>query len=98
MSLHLCTAGKAGLVLSQGISGSIPLEAENTESLSHAYLCRKAPLEVLVENWLTSSVEDRESFLSPDNMCCTEVSSSCSTEIADSLYLKRFSQGISRVS
>ena len=31
------TAGKPGLLLSQGISGSIPLEAENTESLSHTY-------------------------------------------------------------
>ena len=60
MSLHLCTAGKAGLVLSQGISGSIPLEAENTESLSHAYVRGKAPLEVLVESWLTSSIIDTE--------------------------------------
>ena len=62
MSLHLCTAGKAGLLLCQGISGSIPLEAENTESLSYTYFCGKAPVEVLVESWLTSSVEDRESF------------------------------------
>ena len=31
------TAGKPGLILSQDISGSIPLEAENTESLSHTY-------------------------------------------------------------
>ena len=30
-------AGNPGLLLSQGISGSIPLEAENTESLSHTY-------------------------------------------------------------
>ena len=35
--LHLCTEGKDSLVLSQGISGSIPLEAENAESLSHTY-------------------------------------------------------------
>ena len=35
--LHLCTAGKDSLLLSQGISGSIPLEAENTELLSHTY-------------------------------------------------------------
>ena len=45
--------GKAGLLLSQGISGSIPLEAENTESLSHTYFCGKAPLEVPVESCLT---------------------------------------------
>ena len=30
-------AEEPGLLLSQGISGSIPLEAENTESLSHTY-------------------------------------------------------------
>ena len=60
MSLHLRTAGKAGLLFSQGISGSIPLEAEYTESLSHTYFWGKALLEVLVESWLTSSVEDRE--------------------------------------
>ena len=29
--------GNPGLLLSQGISGSIPLETENTESLSHTY-------------------------------------------------------------
>ena len=33
----LCTAGKASLLLSQGILGCIPLESENTESLSHTY-------------------------------------------------------------
>ena len=51
-----------------------------------------------MESWLTSSVEDRESFSSPDDMGYTEVFSSCSTEIDDPLYLRRFSQGISRVS
>ena len=71
------------------------LEAENTESLSHTYFLGKAPLEVLVESWFTSSVEDRESFSSPDVMGCTEDSSSCSTEI-DDLYLRRLSQGVSR--
>ena len=49
-------------------------------------------------NWLTFSVKDRESFWSPDDMGCTEVSSSCSNEIDDPLYLRRFSQGISQVS
>ena len=84
--------------MSQGISGSIPLEAENTDSLSHTYFCWKVPLEVLVENWLTSSVEDRESFSTQDDIACTELSSSFSTEIDDPLYLRRLSQGISRVS
>ena len=50
-----------------------------------------------MESWLTYSVEDRESFSSPDDMGCTEVSSSCSNVIDDPLYLRRFSQGISRV-
>ena len=84
--------------MSQGISGSIPLEAENTESLSHTYGLGKAPLEVLVESWLTSSVEDRESFSSRDDMLCMELASSCSTEIDAPLYLRRLSQGISGVS
>ena len=84
--------------MSQGISGSISLESEYTESPSHTYFLGKAPLEVLVESWVTSSVEDRESFSSPDDMGCTEVSSSCSNEIDDPVYLIRFSQGISRVS
>ena len=98
MSLHLCTAGKAGILLSQGITGSIPVEAENTESLSHTYFYEKAHLDVLVESWLTSSVEDWVSFPSPEDMGCTEDSSSYSTQIDDPLYLIRFSQGISRVS
>ena len=51
-----------------------------------------------MESWLTSSVEDRESFSSPDDMGCTEVSSSCSNETDDPLYLRGFSEGISRVS
>ena len=84
--------------MSLGISGSFILEAENTESLSHTNFSGKAPLEVLVERWLASSVKDRESFSSPDNMGCTEVSSSFSNEIDDPLYLRRFSQVISRVS
>ena len=49
-----------------------------------------------MESWLTSSVEDRESFSSRDDMGCTEHSSSCSTEIDDPLYLRRLFQGISR--
>ena len=96
MNLHLRHCRETGLVFSQGISGSIPVEAENTEYLSHTYFWGKAPLELLVESWLTSSVEDRESFSSWDDMGCTEHSSSWSTEINDPLYLRRLSQGISR--
>ena len=75
MSLHLSHCRETGLLLRQGISGSIPLEAENTESLSHTYFCGKAPLDVLVKSWLNSSVEDREAFSSRDDMRCTELSS-----------------------
>ena len=41
----------------------IPLETESTESLSPTYCWGKTPLDVLVENWLTSSVRGRESAL-----------------------------------
>ena len=51
---------------------------------------------MLVKRWLTSSVEDRESFSSRDDMGCTEHSSICSTEIDDPLYLRRLSQGVKR--
>ena len=50
---------------------SIPLEAENTVSVSHTYFLGKVPLEVLVETWLTSSGNDRVSFSSRDDMGCT---------------------------
>ena len=60
--------------MSQGISGSILIEVENRESLSYTNFRGKAALEVLVESWLNSSVEDRESFSSPDDMGFTEVS------------------------
>ena len=45
-----------------------------------------------MKSWLTSSVEDRESFSSRDDMGCTKHSSRCSTEIDDRLYLRRLSQ------
>ena len=82
---HESAAKKFGLLSNQGISGSIPPEAENTESLSQTYFSGKAPLEVLVKSWLTSSVEDWKSFSSRDDMGCTEHSSTCSTEIDDPL-------------
>ena len=46
-----------------GLLRYIPLDTESTESLSPTYCWGKIPLEVLVENWLTSSVKDRESAL-----------------------------------
>ena len=49
--------------LESGLSRYIPLETERTESLSPTYCCGKTPLELLVENWLTSSVKERESAL-----------------------------------
>ena len=63
MSMHKASAGKFGLLSNHGISGSILLEAQNTGSLSHTYSSGKTPLDVLVETWLTSSVENRESAL-----------------------------------
>ena len=51
-----------------------------------------------MESWLTSSVAERESFSSRDDMGCSELSSSCCNEIDDPLYLRRVSQGISGVS
>ena len=62
MSLHLSHCRETRPFFESGHLGVIPLEAENTESVSHTYFLGKAPLEVLVESWLTSSVEDRESF------------------------------------
>ena len=70
---------------------SIPLEALNTVSVSHTYFLGKAPLEVLVETWLISSVDDRESFSTGDDMGCTEHFSICSSEIDDPLSLRRLS-------
>ena len=43
-----------------------------------------------MESSLTSSVEDRESFSTPEDLGYTEVSSSCSNEIDDPLYLEVF--------
>ena len=50
---------------------------------------------MLVKSWLTYSVEDWESFSCRDDMGCTEHFSTCSTEIDDTLYLRRLSQGVS---
>ena len=80
--------------MNQGISEAIPLEAEN-QSPSHILISEGRLL--LRCLWLTSSVEDRESFSSRDDMWCTELSLSCSIEIDDTLYLREVSYGISGV-
>ena len=58
-SLNLSHCREIRPSFESGLSRYIPLETESTESLSPNYCCRKTPLEVLVENWLTSSVQDR---------------------------------------
>ena len=63
MSLNLIHCREIGPSLSQGIWVSIPLETENKGSLSQRYCWGKTPPEVLVESWLTSSVQVRESDL-----------------------------------
>ena len=61
----LAPAGKSDLLSNQCISLSTPLEATKWGSLSHTYCWWKAPLEVLVESWPTSSIESWESALFP---------------------------------
>ena len=46
----------------------------------------------------TEGGETQQGSAQRDDMGCTELSSSCSNEIDDPLYLRRISQGISRVS
>ena len=62
-SLNLSHCSESPPSFESGLSRYIPLETESTESLSPKYCWGKSPLEVLVENWLTSSVKDRESAL-----------------------------------
>ena len=57
------TAGKSGLLLSQGISVCIPLEAANSGFLPHNCYLENPHPEVFVESWHTSCVEARESAL-----------------------------------
>ena len=63
MSLNLSHCTEIRPSFESGISRYIPLETESTESLSPTYCWGKTPIDVLVENWLTSSVKDRESAL-----------------------------------
>ena len=48
------TAGKSGIISSQGISVSIPNEAARSGSLSQTYSGKKPPLEVIMESWYSS--------------------------------------------
>ena len=83
--------------MSEGLSGSIPLETTNKGSLSHPYSGGKTPLEVLVESLLTySGTGNQLSYW--DDMWCMELSSSCCTEINIHIDLRLVSQGISVVS
>ena len=52
---------------------------------------------MLVESWLTSSVEARNQLSSRNDVWCTELSLSCCAEIGVPLDLRRVSQGISGV-
>ena len=63
MRLNLSHCREIRPSFESGISRYIPLETESTESHSPTYCCWKSLLEVLVDNWLTSSVIDRESAL-----------------------------------
>ena len=62
-SLCQATARKSGLISSQGISVSIPLEAANSGSLSHTYSWEMPPLVVLLESWDSFWVEAEKSVL-----------------------------------
>ena len=91
------TAEKSGLLFSQGLSGSIPLETENTGSLSHRYCLGKLLLRRL---WKVSSPLQSKTgnqISSWDDMGCMELSSSCCTEINIHIDLRLLSQGISVV-
>ena len=62
-SLNLSHCREIRPSFESGLSQYIPFDTESTESLSATYCWGKTPLEMFVENWLTSSVKDRESAL-----------------------------------
>ena len=62
-SLNLSHCREIQPSFESGLLRYIPLETERTESLSPTCCWGKTLLEVLVENWLTFSVKDRESAL-----------------------------------
>ena len=84
--------------MSQGLSGSIPLEAENTGSSHIPTAEGKLLLRFLwkVGSSLQSKTGDQLSSL--EDIGCMELSSSCCTEINIHIDLRLVSQGISEVS
>ena len=81
MSMHEASSGKFGLLSNQGISGSISLEAQNTGS-SHIHIPkRKLLLSCLRKDDLALQSKTGNQLSSPDDMGCTDLSSSCFTEI-----------------
>ena len=84
--------------MSQGLSGSIPLEGENTGSSQIPTAEGKLLLRSLwkVGSRLQSKTGDQLS--SWDDMGCRELSSRCCTEINIYIDLRLVSQGISVVS
>ena len=62
-SLNLSHCREIRPSFESSLSRYISLETESTDSLSPTNCWGKTPLEVLVENWLTSSVKDKESGL-----------------------------------
>ena len=62
-SLHLSHCREIRPSFKSGHLRFLSTWGRNERSLSHTYCWGKTPLEVLVENWVTSSVEYRESAL-----------------------------------
>ena len=97
-SLNLSHCREIRPYFESGILRYIPLETESTESLSPTYCWVKSQLEVLMENWLTSSVKDRDQLSFWDDMWCMELTSSCCAEMNIHIALRRVFQRISVVS
>ena len=95
MSVHLSLCRKPGLHSSQGISGSISLEAEITGSFSINIPEGKLLLRCFWNVGLPLQSKIGNQLSSPDDMWCMELSSSCFTEIDLPLDLRWVSQWIS---
>ena len=80
------------------LSRYMPVETESTDSLSPTYCWGKTPLEVLMENWLTSSVKDSESALILRRYVVHGIFFNCCAEMNIHIDLRRVSQRISVVS
>ena len=98
MSLHLSHCRESRPCFESGYLGvHYTWGRKHRVALTYLFL-REGSSWVACGSWLTFSVEDTVSFSSPDDMWCTEISSNCSSEINDPLYLRPFSHGISRIS